>query len=228
MKNNLVLKLVALLVAVFIWLQLSLMTRHESETGLNLRLANAADTLRKTPTRITGLVEGRGLDILRLRFTKTYVRMEASDYWAGNALAYEVFDLPENLDVKVLGVIPPTLAERLKVQSADQRGQDTGSGPQLRPAGPAESKTEDSPGDQFQTRILTDLPIDAPRDLNVFPGRATLKVRGQATQLAKLPTGVRVYISAQADSRGLFELEVDLPQGVSLQDITPQQVRASR
>lgn len=221
MRNNLGLKIIALLMALFIWLQMTLVTQHESRTGLNLKLVNptGADSLRLPPSHINCTVEGRGLDILRLKLAKAHIQMEAADFWAGNAMAYQVVNMPENLNVKVLGVIPPSLAEQAKAQSPVQAKEEPASSRAKQPGGP---------GEQLQTRILSDLPIEAPSGLKLFPARATLKVRGPAALLDRLPAGVRVFISTQPDARGLYNLDAELPGGTTLQDITPKHVRASR
>ncbi len=230
MKSNPGLKIIALLVALFIWLQTTLMTQHESRTGLNLKLVNSTgeDSLHLPPRNITCTVEGRGLDILRLKLAKAHIQMEAADFWAGNALAYQVVNMPANLNVKVLGVIPPSLAEQVKAQSPAQAREEPVSSRTKPPGGPGGAEPRPDPGEQLQTSILSDLPIDAPGGLKLFPARATLKVRGPAVLLDRLPAGVRVFISTQPDARGLYSLDAELPEGTTLQDITPKQVRAER
>ncbi len=230
MRNNLGLKIIALLMALFIWLQMTLVTQHESRTGLNLKLVNptGADSLRLPPSHINCTVEGRGLDILRLKLAKAHIQMEAADFWAGNALAYQVVNMPENLNVKVLGVIPPSLAEQAKAQSAVQAKEEPASSRTKPPGGPGGEEPRPDPGEQLQTRILSDLPIEAPSGLKLFPARATLKVRGPAALLNRLPAGVRVFISTQPDARGLYNLDAEVPGGTTLQDFTPRHVRASR
>ncbi|HPH60350.1 MAG TPA: hypothetical protein PLX72_01785, partial [Candidatus Syntrophosphaera sp.] len=71
MNNNLGLKIVALLMAIFFWLQITLVAQQESKTSLPLKLVNAtgADSLRQPPPKIASTVQGRGLDILRLRYS---------------------------------------------------------------------------------------------------------------------------------------------------------------
>ncbi|MCB5248007.1 MAG: hypothetical protein LHW57_08290 [Candidatus Cloacimonetes bacterium] len=232
MKNNLGVKIIALLMAVFIWLQVTLVSQHESVTGLNLKLVNAsgADTLRQPPGKISSTVKGRGLDILRLKYSKAYIQMEAADYWAGNASDFLAVDIPEQLNVEVLEVVPPSLSEQR--QETARAGSETAPG-RAAPAAQTRSEADaagpsSAPEEEVQTRILTDLSIDTPRGLTVFPARATLKVRGKASLLAGLPGGIRVYIVNEPDPRGQYAVKAELPDGISLQDITPRQVRAAR
>ncbi len=234
MKSNLGLKIVALLMAVFFWLQVTLVSRHESQTSLPLKLVNAAgaDSLRRPARKISSQVEGRGLDILRLKYSKAFIQMEAADYWAGNSSNYLAEDVPEKLNVKVLGVMPPTLAEQLKEKDLAKTGEvpadvqadiSAAGSPAAEPAKPVHKL-----GEQPQTRILTDLRIVPPPGISIFPARASLKLRGKASLLAGLPSGVRVYTANQPDARGQYSVKADVPEGITVQDITPKQVRGSK
>lgn len=232
MKNNLGLKIIALLMAIFIWLQITLVSQHQSKVGMNLILLNPTegDTLHHAPAKISSTVEGRGLDILRLKFSKTQIQMEAADYWAGNSLVYQVKDLPGNIKVRVVGITPPTLAQRAKARELANGKTNSSSDMEAPPAlgnAPSGDSAEDS-SDKIQTRILTDLPITTPPGTTIFPTKVTLKVRGKTSLLEKLPAGVSVRLSAQQDYRGQFNLETQLPEGVTLLDLTPRQVRAGQ
>lgn len=234
MNNNLGLKIVALLMAIFFWLQITLVAQQESKTSLPLKLVNAtgADSLRQPPPKIASTVQGRGLDILRLRYSPAHIQMEAADYWAGNAADYLALEIPEKLNVKVLGVMPPTLAEQLSQAGqaqkktspeTSQNGKTT-----AQPDGTPATKAAPEDHEQLETRILTDLLITPPAKVKIFPARASLKVRGKASLLASLPGGVRLYTAAQPDAGGLYSVRYEVPEGVTVQDITPKQVRASR
>ncbi len=228
MKNNLGLKIVALLMAVFIWAQMTLVSQQETQTKLELRLVNASreDSLRQPPGKISSVVQGRGLDILRLKYSKAFIQMEAGDYWGGDSSDFQALDIPENLNVKVLSVSPPTPAQqiaRVKTNqdtSPDDRGnsKDDSDSESYRP------QTEDPP--KVQTLILRDLPITPPPGVKIFPDKAQLKVQGEVSLLDKLPTGVSV--TAVPDPQGGYELKHSVPQGITVLGITPQKVRAAR
>ncbi len=234
MKNNLGLKIVALLMAVFIWLQITLVSQHQSKIGLNLKLVNAAgpDSLRTPPGKIPITVNGRGLDVMRLKMSKAYIQMEAADYWAGNSSDFIAMGIPENLNVKLLGIAPPTLAEQIKAREQTPTNDEPAPGVETKPvesgieSKPAKDRSD--PSEQIQTRVLTDLPIVAPPGRTTFPAKATLMVRGKSSLLEKLPAGVRISALVQSDFRGQLSLKAELPEGVTLIDITPKQVRASR
>lgn len=233
MKNNLGLKIVALVMAVFFWLQITLLSQHESKTSLPLKLVNATgeDSLRQSPRRIATSVYGRGLDILRLRYSQAHIQMNAADFWAGNAADYLALDVPEKLNVKVLGVMPPTLAEHLS-EAGQARDENAHSAAKNGKKAPSAAGTEPSQSDseegQLQTKILTDLVITPPQGVKIFPPQATLKVKGNASLLAGLPSGVRVFAASQPDAGGQYKLRYEVPEGITVLDITPKQVRASR
>jgi hypothetical protein len=229
MRNNLGLKLLALLLAVIIWLQLILVADRQGRVSLDLRLTNIqeADTLRLPPRKISCYVQGRGMDIIRLYFSRAYIQMDANEFWSGNSKNYLPMDIPENLQANVLGIISPGLDELGKIGKLTEEDFGKRTEGKKRQESPPVSRQKGttSSGEQVDTRILTDLPIVAPAGTSIFPNRATIKVKGRAAALTRLPSGVTVTASAP-DSRGICSLSADVPEAVNLLDITPKQVRA--
>lgn len=229
MKNNLNIKVIAIVVALFIWLQITLMSNHQTEIGLDLRLINmgVADSLLNTRGKIDCIVEGSGMDILKLKFSQAYIEMEALDLAAGNDQRFEPKDVPLNLDIAFLGVDPESAYESeqsssMQTQSGDIPKNEIPTGEALvgRQTSPANSQ------DKVRAMVLPDIPIEPPPGLRLFPATATLKVQGRSSALANLPRGVSVRITGKPDARGMYNLEASVPTGVSLLDITPKQVRA--
>ena len=71
MKNNLGFKVLAVVLAVFIWLQLNLVSQHRTNTSLKLELVNTseADAEKQPADNISFSVAVRGLYILLLNFS---------------------------------------------------------------------------------------------------------------------------------------------------------------
>ncbi|NLW18629.1 MAG: hypothetical protein GXY81_02960 [Candidatus Cloacimonetes bacterium] len=221
MKHNLGFKLLALVLAIFIWLQLTLVSQQRTNTALKLKLVNIneEDTAKQPPDKISCTVAGRGLDILRLKFSKTHIEMDAGDYWASNWNNYRVVDPSHNLKVEILGVSPRVQALETKTRKGSASGTTTAEKPQT---GGASGKEEQ------QSRVLRDLPISVPPGKTVYPSTVTIKVKGPQSRLASLPSGVSIHISDQADASGFYSLEVKLPSGISLLEYTPTRVRADK
>jgi hypothetical protein len=230
MKNNLNFKIIAIVVSIFIWLQITLMSDHQAEIDLELRLANAgvADSLLNTRGKIKSFVEGSGMDIIKLYFSQAFIEMEARDIVAGNDQNFEPRDVPQNLKISFLGVDPesaygPELSSTLETNSQDPAGYQLPAG-EAGIDGPSVSATQDN----VQSMVLPDIPIEPPVGVRLFPATATLKVQGRSSVLANLPRGVSVRTAGKPDARGMYNLEASVPEGVSLLDITPRQVRAGK
>ena len=233
MKHNLGLKILALAVAIIIWVQIILMDEHQSKVNLELRLVQSttADTLRPQPKKILCQVQGKGLDILKLYFSRAYVEMSASDYWAGNDKNFRIVNMPENIKVNFINVIPPPPYENLKAEDLAKISNkesettiisDQEKTEELSP--PKETTIIDSQ-DPIVTRILYELPISTPWNLKIFPPKATLKVQGKASLLARLPQGISITISPTPDNEGYYTVYASVPENVTILDITPQKVR---
>lgn len=224
MKNNLGFKLLALVLAVFIWLQLTLVSQHRTNTSLRLKLVNLdeADAEKEIPEKVSCIVAGRGLDILRLKFSQTYIEMDASDFWASNWHEYRVMDPSHNLKVEILGVNPRVQALQAKSGKGSASKAEAPEKTQTGSAGGSSSKEEQ------QTRVLRDLPISVPPGKTVYPSSVTIKVKGLQSRLARLPSGISIHISDHADASGFYNLEVKLPSGLSLLEYTPTRVRTDK
>jgi hypothetical protein len=233
MKNNLGLKIFAVLVAVFIWLQVTLMTEQQSRVRLDLRLTNASreDSLLYAAAKVSSQVQGQGMDILKLLFSKAYVEMDARDLHAGNDRNFTLRDAPLNLDATVLSVDPASVAQTGKGGTDPKTGDPKNVGlaeVERRGAKDTPSATNTAgpdAQDPVNSQVLSNLPISSPRNLRFFPSTASLKVQGRASLLAPLPKGVVVKASPYPDDRGFHSLSADTPDGVTLLDITPRQVR---
>ncbi len=235
MRNNLGLKLVALAVAVLIWMQVSLMADHQSSVKLDLRLRNLAedDTLLSSLTQIPCLVQGRGLDLIKLRLSKATVLMDAQDLRMGNLKNFELQQLPANLDLTVMGIDP---AFSLAALSSSTPPKKPAANPAQVKSGqemvarqdPAAAGNKTDPADPVNTLVLTNIPLAGPADLRYFPSVATLKVQGKSSLLATLPAGISVTVAESPDARGLYTLKAITPPGVSLLDLTPKQVRRAK
>ncbi len=234
MRNNLGLKIVALVVAILIWMQVSVMSDHQSKVNLDLKLTNRAesDTLPETLAKVPCIVQGRGLDIIKLVLSRTYLTMDAADLKAGNLKDFEAVDLPANLNLTLVGIDPsverklsglklegqpppqnPSAAKR----KADKQGKKAG-----------KEKPDLDATDPVNSLVLTNIPISGSGERRFFPSVVTLKVRGRNSALASLPKGINVTVSASPDARGLYSVEAATPEGVTLQDITPKQVRLGK
>ncbi|MBW6513927.1 MAG: hypothetical protein K0B87_04120 [Candidatus Syntrophosphaera sp.] len=236
MKNNLGLKIFAVLVAVFIWLQVTLMTEQHSKVNLELRLTNSTpeDSLLYAANKISSQVQGQGMDILKLQFSKAYVEMDARDLRAGNDRNFALRDLPLNLDVTVLSVDPASVVQlgkpgtASKAADANQASRTETARRGAEAADLSEQETGADSSDPVNSLVLTNLPITSPTGLRFFPSTATLKVQGRASILASLPRGVVVKASPVPDARGFHGLSAETPEGVTLLDITPRQVRPTQ
>lgn len=224
MRKNLGLKIVALCVAVVIWIQVALMADHQSRVSLDLKLNDLApeDSLLAALRKIPCMVQGRGLDIIKLQFSRASIVMNAADLRERNYKAFEAVNLPANLNLAIVS-IDPAYSPRLQGLAGEPDGEgvpvrkgkkDTPPRPEL-----------PDPADPLNTLVLTNIPISGPPELRYFPAVVTIKVRGKSSHLASLPKGISVTVSGNPDARGLYSLTAQTPEGVTLQDITPKQVR---
>ncbi|HOC95432.1 MAG TPA: hypothetical protein PK802_06585 [Candidatus Cloacimonadota bacterium] len=225
-KSNLSLKVFSLIMAVVIWIQLNLNADHQSVVKIRTQFKNVPRNqselhqVRSVPFN----VRGRGMDILRLKLSRTVAVFDAEAYDKSvnlSALDYEIRNRPSSLNLDILGPIKDfdpdadNNASKTKEDKASANGR--------------EAFTQDEPGqgtDQQQsTRILENLAIRSNNGLIFTPSVATIKVQGTVEDLKKLPRGIRIVASEEQDAAGTYELSAELPEGVELLDITPRRVR---
>lgn len=107
-KENLNLKIIALLLAIFIWVQSTLVLEHKTVVYLPVALINIPENMSfdKLPQKIPFMVKGKGLDIIKLILHKTRLELDASKLKPGTAKLdisdYQI-TLPEDLDLEILG-----------------------------------------------------------------------------------------------------------------------------
>lgn len=118
-KDNLGLRLFALLLAMFLWLQSVLVSDQRSVVNLpiNLRSVPQNITLENFPKVVPFAVRGKGLDIIRLTMAKPKVNIDASKITPDTdviSLQDYSIDLPENINVSLLG---PSESDQLTIQA---------------------------------------------------------------------------------------------------------------
>ncbi len=106
--ENLGLKLFSLLMAVFIWVQSLLISEHRTVIDLPVALKNIPKnlTLNSLPKSIPFAVRGKGMEIIKLKLSRTKINLDASKIKPGAeqlSLADYSIDLPENIQLSLLG-----------------------------------------------------------------------------------------------------------------------------
>ena len=86
LQENLGLKILSLLIAVFVWLQSLLISEQKSVVNLPVALSSIPKniTLDNVPNHIPFNVRGRGLEIIKLKFSRTKVLLDASKIKPGS------------------------------------------------------------------------------------------------------------------------------------------------
>lgn len=118
-RENHGLKIVALLLASFLWLQSVLVSEQKSVVKLpiNLRHVPQNITLENIPESIPFSVKGKGQDILKMMIFKPRVNVDASKitpYTDILSLEDYSIDLPENINVTFLG---PAQVDQIAIQA---------------------------------------------------------------------------------------------------------------
>ncbi|MCB5262798.1 MAG: hypothetical protein LHW64_00860 [Candidatus Cloacimonetes bacterium] len=119
LKDNLGLRLFALLLAIFLWLQSALISEQRSVVSLPINLLSVPQniTLENFPSSIPFAVRGKGLDIIRLMMAKPRVNIDASKITPNTdviSLQDYSIDLPDNINVSLLG---PAESDQLTIQA---------------------------------------------------------------------------------------------------------------
>lgn len=232
-RNNLGLKIFALVLAIIVWVQLSLLSEHQSVVNLKVELSNAsaAPALAKQLTTVPFNVRGKGFDILKLKLSKTVAEFDARDISRApnniSTLDYVLKNKPVNLDIEILGVVRDFAVGTGKPDqlALNQKGS-AKAGLNSFPAEAAADAVKKASGrDQNTTRVLENISIISTSGMQLLPSTATLKVAGRQSSLDSLPRGLSVVAADNSDASGTFELSVRLPEGVELLDITPKRVR---
>lgn len=231
-KNNLGLKLFALLLAVIVWIQLSLLSEHQSVVKLKIELSNAkaAPTLAKEIGSVPFNVRGRGIDILKLKLSKTVAQFDARDIVgareSSSGLDFVIKDKPANLDIEILGVLKGFELGTVKPGRINPAGNEGLAGfTSSRKASPDPISKKATGHEPSSTMVLENIGISSPGGIQFLPSSATLKVSGKQSSLETLPRGLAVSAEDKPDASGTYELSVRLPAGVELVDITPKRVR---
>ncbi len=118
-KDNLGVRLFALLLAMFLWLQSALVSEQRSVVSLPINLLSVPQniTLENFPSAIPFAVRGKGMDIIRLMIAKPRVNIDASKITPNTdviSLQDYSIDLPENINVTLLG---PAESDQLTIQA---------------------------------------------------------------------------------------------------------------
>ncbi|MDD3536488.1 MAG: hypothetical protein PHC50_10135 [Candidatus Cloacimonetes bacterium] len=118
-KDNLTLRIVSLLFAIFIWLQSVLVSEQKSVVNLPINLMHVPQniTLENVPNKIPFQVKGKGLDIFRLLIHKPRVNIDASRITPKTdilTLTDYSIDLPDNIEVSFLG---PAQSDKIAIQA---------------------------------------------------------------------------------------------------------------
>ncbi|MCD4650464.1 MAG: hypothetical protein K8S56_01555 [Candidatus Cloacimonetes bacterium] len=105
LTKNLGIKIGVVLIALFFWTQQRLLSPWTEEISIPLHIENIPEgliILEQPATEIPFIVEGSGMNLLKLKLAETYVRIDASEfkYW-NNLLKISRNDLviPENIHI---------------------------------------------------------------------------------------------------------------------------------
>lgn len=118
-RENIGIRIVALLLAVLIWTQSVLVSEQKSVVNLPINLLYVPKniTLENIPETIPFAVRGKGQDILKMMLFKPRVNIDASKITAfTDILSVEDYsiDLPENVNVTFLG---PAQADKIAIKA---------------------------------------------------------------------------------------------------------------
>ncbi|MDP2173068.1 MAG: hypothetical protein Q8M98_09120 [Candidatus Cloacimonadaceae bacterium] len=109
MRENLGLKIFSLVLALIVWLQITLMAEHKTTVQLKVSLDNLPESivLEDIPSSLPFHVRGKGLDILRLRLANAQVLLDAASVKQGadnlSLQDYTIEGLPEDINIQIGG-----------------------------------------------------------------------------------------------------------------------------
>ncbi|HNQ42913.1 MAG TPA: YbbR-like domain-containing protein [Candidatus Cloacimonadota bacterium] len=118
-RENLGLRILAVILAVLIWLQSVLATEHRTQVNLRVNLTSLPQnlTLDNVPKSIPFTIKGRGWDILGFMLSKPNVSIDASKITPDSdiiALDDYKIDIPESQNITLLG---PAQSNNIAVQA---------------------------------------------------------------------------------------------------------------
>lgn len=120
MRQNIGLKVLSLILAILVWMQMQLLSEHRTIVKFQVNLENLPEevTLADLPEKIPFHISGRGYDILRLLTASPRIEINAANIRPGaNKLSlddYTIKNVPEDISIAVLG---PALEGNLAVQT---------------------------------------------------------------------------------------------------------------
>lgn len=120
MRQNIGLKVLSLILAILIWMQMQLLSEHRTIVSFRVNLENLPEevTLADLPDKIPFHISGRGYDILRLHMASPRIEINAANIRPGaNKLSlddYSIKNVPEDISIVVLG---PALEGNLAVHT---------------------------------------------------------------------------------------------------------------
>lgn len=108
LQENLGLRILSLVIAIFVWMQYLLVSEQNSVINLPVTLRSIPEniTLANFPKSIPFQVRGRGLDIIKLKLSRTNVFIDAGNIKPGTdiiSLSNYTIDLPQNIQLELLG-----------------------------------------------------------------------------------------------------------------------------
>ena len=110
LQENLGLKILSLIIAIFVWLQSLLISEQKSVVNLPVALSSIPKniTLDNVPKHIPFQVRGKGLEIIKLKFSRTQVLLDASKIKPGSdviSVSDYTINLPDNIQLEFIGPV---------------------------------------------------------------------------------------------------------------------------
>ncbi|HOH47406.1 MAG TPA: hypothetical protein PLX59_06150, partial [Candidatus Cloacimonadota bacterium] len=124
MRRELIwLKILALFIAIILWLQSVLVSEHKAVVNMPIVLLNNPDDLsiKEQPESIPFLVQGKGIEILKLVLAHLKVSVDASQIRPGQdilSISDYNLDIPSNIDLVMIG---PVGNEDIRISAETKR-----------------------------------------------------------------------------------------------------------
>ncbi|MEF3694702.1 MAG: hypothetical protein V3576_05070 [Candidatus Cloacimonadota bacterium] len=124
MRRELIwLKLLALALATLLWLQSVLVSEHKAVVNLPIVLLNNPDDLsiKEQPESIPFLVQGKGIEIIKLALSDLKVSVDASQIRPGQdilSISNYTLNIPDNIDLVMVG---PVGNEDIRISAETKR-----------------------------------------------------------------------------------------------------------